>query len=330
MMKKILLVRFGGLGDLLAVAPSVQLLHRQFPAARLVLACREEYGNFLREIGLVDDVLRADGPRWLPLFSGSASSDEDAERWFRSFDLVVAWMQGGKGGELENRLIAVAGAQKGRVISYGRDEKGDAIIPFFFRETERLLESFDKSWAGRRFEEYVRLPVPDVFGKRCLSLLGLSGESEERFAVVHPGSGSASKRWPLRNFLEVVEDLGRKGLGGALVTGEAETALERLFDRTDLPSGWVRLPSPSLGALAGLLIRAAFYLGNDSGITHLASACGTQVIAIFRSEFTAVWRPFGRVHLLSADSPEMISVEEVLKKIAGLNGLGEFPRTGIG
>lgn len=329
MMKKLLLVRFGGLGDLLAVGPSVQLLHHQFPAARLILACREEYGNFFREIGLVDDILRADGPRLLPLFSGSASLDKDAERWFGGFDFVIAWMQDRKAGELENRLIAMAGAQKSRVISYGRNEKGDAVIPFFFYETERLLESLDKRRAGRRFEEYLRLPVPDVFGKRGLSLLDLSEKSEEQFAVIHPGSGSASKRWPLRNFLEVVEDLGRKGLGGALVTGEAESALDSVLDRTVLPSGWVRLRSPELGALAGLFIRAAFYLGNDSGITHLASACGTQVIAMFRSEFAAVWRPFGRVHLLSADSPEMISVDEVLKEIAGLSGIGEFPRTRI-
>ncbi len=308
---------------MLAVAPSVQLLRRQFPAARLTLACREEYGNFLQEIGLVDDVLRADGPRLLPLFSGSASLDEDAERWFNDFDFVVAWMQDGMGGAFENGLISAAGAQRCRIISYGRDGKGGAIIPFFFYETERLLESVDESQAGGRLEEYVRLPVPDACSKRGLSLLDLSEESEKKLVVVHPGSGSASKCWPLRSFLDVVEDLSRKGLGGALVTGEAESALDPLLDRTVLPSGWVRLRSPALGALAGLLIRAAFYLGNDSGITHLASACGTQVIAIFRSEFAAVWRPFGRVHLLSADSPEMISADEVLNKIAGLSGPGE-------
>jgi ADP-heptose:LPS heptosyltransferase len=320
-MKKLLLVRFGGLGDLLAVAPSIQLLRRQFPAARLTLVCREEYGNFLREIGLVDDVLRADGPLLLPLFLDSPSPDADPKRWLRDFDLVVAWLQDGKGGALESGLIASAGTQKCRVVDYGRDGKGEAIIPFFFQETQRVLEKLDKSCVRRPFEEYVRLSVPDVCRERGLSLLNLSGECRGEIVVVHPGSGSVSKCWPLRNFLEVVEDLGRKGLGGVLVTGEAESALDPVLDKTVLPSGWARLRSPSLGALAGLLVQAALYLGNDSGITHLASACGTQVIAIFRSEFADVWRPFGRVHLLRADSPEMISQHEVGKKIAGLIGL---------
>ncbi len=324
-MKKILLVRFGGLGDLLAVAPSIQLLRREFPVSRLTLACREEYGRLLREIGLVDDVLRADGPRLTPLFAGSIAPDRDLEVWLREFNLIVAWLQDGTDRALERGLIATAGPDKCRILYYRSDREGKAVIPFFFRETQRVLEKLDISYARRPFEEYVKLPIPGVCREQGLSLLKFPEESMKKLVVVHPGSGSASKCWPLRNFLEIVEDLGRKGMGGALVTGEAEAALDRLLDKTDLPSGWARLRSPPLAALAGLLVQAAVYLGNDSGITHLASACGTDVVAIFRTKFAAVWRPCGRVHLLSADSPELISRDEVMKKISELIGLGNRP-----
>ncbi len=324
-MKKILLVRFGGLGDLLAVAPSIQLLRREFSDSRLILACREEYGKFLREIGLVDDVLRADGPRFTPLFSGPLSPDRDLEVWLREFDLIVAWLQDGTNRALERGLIAAAGPNRCHILYYRRDKEGKAVIPFFFRETQRVLDKHDKSYARHSFEEYVKLSIPGVCREQGLSLLKLSEESTKKLVVVHPGSGSASKCWPLRNFLEVVEHLGRKGMGGALVTGEAEATLDRLLDKTDLPSGWARLRSPPLAPLAGLLVQTALYLGNDSGITHLASACGTEVVVIFRTEFADVWRPCGRVHLLSADSPELISRDEVMKKISELTGLENHP-----
>jgi heptosyltransferase-3 len=134
-------------------------------------------------------------------------------------------------------------------------------------------------------------------------------------AIVHPGSGSENKRWPLAHFIEIVGRLGERGVGGALVTGEAEEGMAADVGEAALPPSWAWVRKPGLGTLARLLSEAALYVGNDSGVTHLAAACGAEVVAIFRREFASIWRPLGRVHLHVAVSPGEIDPESVWKTV---------------
>jgi heptosyltransferase-3 len=153
------------------------------------------------------------------------------------------------------------------------------------------------------FEEWSKLPLKYI-----------SKDPGQRI-VVHPGSGSESKRWPLQNFMKIIEDFGGHDIPGALVTGEAEENMAATIAKTDLPLNWTWIRRPSILALAGLLSSAHLYLGNDSGPTHLAAACGADVIALFRAEYASAWRPLGRVELLSAPSINEISLEAVQKII---------------
>jgi ADP-heptose:LPS heptosyltransferase len=146
----------------------------------------------------------------------------------------------------------------------------------------------------------------------CRLLFPTDLPRREPFAVVHPGSGSPKKCWPLDRFRRVIEALGERGLGGFLVSGEAEAGREADLDALPLPSGWRRLVRPPLSDLARLLRSAAVYIGNDSGPTHLAAACGAETIAVFRDEFAAAWAPFGRGTVLSAPSVEEVAAEDVI------------------
>ena len=107
----------------------------------------------------------------------------------------------------------------------------------------------------------------------------------EPFAVIHPFSGSARKNWPLENFRALAQRL-----------------------EPDLPVRWCAGPEDpplpeavrfdDLYELACWLARASFYIGNDSGITHLAAAAGTPVLAMFGPTDPAVWAPRGpNVHI---------------------------------
>jgi ADP-heptose:LPS heptosyltransferase len=289
MMRNALLFRLGGLGDLLVAFPSVHLIRKKFPSASLTLVCREEYGALFQETGVVDRVIRGDSSRLLPLFAGSVAPGKELVEWLRGFDLIVGWTHGQRKDVFgECRLI------------YYQPEMPESISRFFFRKTSEALgegQSIDFS-----FEECAKLPLSPA-------------QKKGKFVVVHPGSGSEKKCWPMRNFLEIVGRLGQKGVKGALITGEAEIRMEALIKKTALPPGWSWLCSPSLISLSNLLQEADLYLGNDSGITHLAAACGTEVVALFRNEFITAWRPYGRVHLLSAASLEEISIDSVWEKI---------------
>jgi ADP-heptose:LPS heptosyltransferase len=102
----------------------------------------------------------------------------------------------------------------------------------------------------------------------------------EKFAVIHPFSGSARKNWPLEKFRALAAKLERR-MPVHWCAGE---------DDPPLP-GAVRIAD--LYALACWLAKARVYVGNDSGIAHLAAAVGTPVLALFSHTNATVWAPRG-------------------------------------
>lgn len=164
------------------------------------------------------------------------------------------------------------------------------------------LESFDSiySWYGANrpdFREAVRhlpftffpaLPTP----ANGIPRIPVPPAPRENFAVIHPFASSPAKRWPLENFREVAR-------------------------RLPFPVRWCAGPEEPLAEaarfddlydLACWISRARLYIGNDSGISHLAAAVGTPVIAIFLATDPHIWAPRGP-RAIALEKP---SVEEVL------------------
>ena len=73
-----------------------------------------------------------------------------------------------------------------------------------------------------------------------------------------------------------------------------------------------------LRVLAALLARAGAYVGNDSGVTHLAAASGAPTIALFGPTDPRVWAPLGprRRGRRAASTMDAIAVEEVVAAVA--------------
>jgi heptosyltransferase-3 len=101
------------------------------------------------------------------------------------------------------------------------------------------------------------------------------------FAVIHPFSGSPKKNWPMEKFRELADRLAR-AMPVQWCGGDDDPPLDEA----------VRIPD--LYDLARWLAAARLYVGNDSGITHLAAAAGTPVLALFGpASDPAVWAPRG-------------------------------------
>lgn len=116
--------------------------------------------------------------------------------------------------------------------------------------------------------------------------------------VMHPFSGSRRKNWPLANYRELAEHLRYEVSWSA---GPAEELVDaRRFD--------------DLSELARWLAGARLYIGNDSGITHLAAALGVPTLALFGPTDPARWAPRGEnVHFLRCDPIEKLPLETVLQ-----------------
>jgi hypothetical protein len=100
------------------------------------------------------------------------------------------------------------------------------------------------------------------------------------YAVIHPFSGSAKKNWPLAKFQALARRLGR-AMPVRWCSGPEDPPLP----------GAARIGD--LYELARWLAAARLYIGNDSGITHLAAAVGTPVLALFGPTDPEVWAPRG-------------------------------------
>jgi ADP-heptose:LPS heptosyltransferase len=104
--------------------------------------------------------------------------------------------------------------------------------------------------------------------------------SPEDFVVIHPFSGSPRKNWPLGGFQALAERLQRI-MPVRWCAGREDPPLPEAMQIDDLYE------------LACWLARARLFIGNDSGITHLAAAVGTPVLAIFGPTDPGIWAPRG-------------------------------------
>ncbi len=137
-----------------------------------------------------------------------------------------------------------------------------------------------------------------------------------RVLAVHAGSGARQKNW--EGAADAVAAWRRDGGQVVAVTGPAEVECPTPLEAT----AWLR--DESLDRVAAVLRRAARYLGNDSGISHLAGLVGARGVAVFGGTDPSIWRPLGSgIAVLHAPSPclrcgrgrlctHRISVDEVL------------------
>jgi ADP-heptose:LPS heptosyltransferase len=110
--------------------------------------------------------------------------------------------------------------------------------------------------------------------------------------LIHAGSGSVAKNWT--GFAALAEHWKRHGHVRWLV-GPAD----------DEPNGVPQqdiIRNQPLPRIIALLRRVSLYVGNDSGISHLAGAAGTLGLALFAASDASVWRPLG-LHVLHGGAP---------------------------
>lgn len=132
-----------------------------------------------------------------------------------------------------------------------------------------------------------------------------------RFLALHPGSGSPGKNWPRERFLGLARALA-PGRPWLLVAGPAD---EAAVNALGAETGAVVAQSLALRVLGAVLARAGLFVGNDSGVSHLAAGFGAPSLALFGPTDPAIWAPVGRrAHSLRSPDGSMagLSLDAVL------------------
>jgi ADP-heptose:LPS heptosyltransferase len=114
------------------------------------------------------------------------------------------------------------------------------------------------------------------------------------FALVHPAAAFDTKTWAVENFARVVEHLSSRGLASVAVAGSGEEKVLAEL-RTQARAAVVSFTDLSLPELTALASRASLFVGNDSGVAHVAAAVGVPQVVVFGSSNVAHWSPWTRV-----------------------------------
>ncbi len=293
MADKILIIHSGGIGDLILALPAMRLFRRAFPSSPLEVMGRPErlalvaYDLAAASIHSIDQAgmsyFYLDGED-LPKFLAD---------FFSSFHTALVF--GKTGRETLARNLERCGL--GRVIalpSFPAEESREVHV------SEYLVQSLNAMGIhGSDGSACLRIPPEGISGAE--SFLGSKGVKRgERILAVHPGSGSAAKNWDAKNFLRVMEWASDK-IRVLLISGPAEKNLEEI-SKAVLKRGGLTADQLPLIHLAGILKSCTAYLGNDSGITHLAAALGVPTFSIFGPTSPVIWGPRGPAVSIIYDS----------------------------
>ena len=289
---KILFVRTGGLGDAILTLPVVHRIKEINPGAELYILGNETMLSVARLSGAFDRFRSIDESGFAGLFSGSESSNF-LRLYFSIFDEVYFFTAAKK----ENIIHKVieSGARKCNVLDPRLPKKWNCHV------VEYLLTIIDE----KKDNSY----NPYDYGIKISS----DSKINRKGVVIHPGSGSLSKKWPIDRYFRVAE---RLIVPVTFILGPAE--VENGMGN-DIPENRFAIVCPEhISELCDLISSAALYIGNDSGVSHLAALCGVLSLVLFGPTNPVIWRPLGsNVTVISSKNGTMneISPDDVIKRI---------------
>ncbi|MBD3316158.1 MAG: hypothetical protein GF344_10245 [Chitinivibrionales bacterium] len=277
---EILIYHAGALGDFITVLPVPATLRESRPDDRLVLLGRKAHGELALEAGLLDEVWDLDRGDFAGLFADRPSDRLGAR--FKVFDLALVFA---------SPRSTIVNTLK----SAGVDEiRAQSPFP---RKRRHVVDYHLSLLKGLAPPPNNPVPSLDPRPRKHTSTVGTAGRPRKATVVLHPGSGGFRKNWALEQFIELSQHLEKQGRDILWIRGPAE------WDLVFPPHAAVA-HTPSVLDLARLLSKVSLFVGNDSGVTHLAAACKCPTIALFGPSDPAVWAPRGaRVHIIDAAPP---------------------------
>ena len=294
-----LILQPGAIGDCVLTLPLAELMKDSLGLGKLDIIGHTEYIGILPGRTCVDGILSIDSVDLHRLFAPNKTFDladrDPLINVFANYAWIVSFL-GEPNSDFEQNLIFTANcSHSAEVITLSmKPPKGysEHLADFYIQQ---FIDQSGHSLHSRRFQTndcLIKATEADInTGKELLREIGLG--SDEKLMVIQPGSGGVRKCWHLENFLAVARELDSRGVEIIFLLGPAE--LERYSDaKIKKISSVVRcLTDLSLTQVLGLLSCVDGFIGNDSGITHLAAALGVRTYSIYGPTNPEVYKSIG-------------------------------------
>jgi heptosyltransferase III len=275
-MPRILVIRGGAIGDFILTLPAIRLLRDHIPNAQIEILGYKPIIELAVAAGIADSTRSLEHASMARLFVPRADPGDALRDYLRSFNLIVSY------------LFDPDGILRGNMEAIGVKtflEAPHQVVPGAGHAAEQLARPLQRL-AMFLDDPAARIPVAPA-----------APRPEKPRLAIHPGSGSMKKNWPAGNWARLGVELSAAfpQFEMVLVTGEAEAERGITREMLDAWRGvpfvhWNELP---LTELAARLTSCAGFVGHDSGISHLAAACGLTCLLFFGPTDPATWAPRG-------------------------------------
>jgi len=286
--QSMLVIHQGALGDFILALPVLSALRRAFPEARPVMMGYPRILQLAEERFYAEEIFSIDQKGMATFFVRQGPLDRTLSQFFSAFELIVVFGKDGEGTLIGN-LKKVC---QGRVLHINplpNWDEGVHLSDHLLKQLTRYGISLSETYPRLHLKELDRKWGEDFWMGR-----GVSPEERSKVIVLHPGSGSRKKTWSLRKFLDLFRHL-QTQLGGKflIVLGPAEgPEVQQAFEELT-SSHLVLAKGLSLVQLASVMEGCRLFIGNDSGISHMAVALRLPTLAIFGPTDHRVWSPRG-------------------------------------
>jgi heptosyltransferase-3 len=301
--RRVLVVRLRSVGDTVLATPSLVALRRFLPHAQIDLLLESWVAPLVAGLGEVDRVVEVE--------RASKRSRLSVARQLRAARYDVAYnLHGGSTAALltwatgARERVGYAAYRYARLHNHTAPPSSELWRRDQTHSAEQQLALF--GWTGVPVTDRprARLAINTEAVARVAERLRAAGlTGAQPFALFHPAAAFDSKTWDAARFACVAEHLAARGINSVAVVANNETEIARAFQsHTRAPV--VAFDSLSLPEVTALTARARLFVGNDSGIAHIAAAVSTPSVVVFGSSNVAHWRPW-------ANAPSEVVREEM-------------------
>jgi lipopolysaccharide heptosyltransferase II len=289
--RRVLVVRLRSIGDTVLATPSLYALRRFLPDAQIDILLESWVAPVLEGFDAVDNVITVE--------RGSTRERARVARKLRSARYDVAYnLHGGTTATLLTRAsgakhrVGYSDYQYSRLLNHAAPPATELWGALKTHSVEQQLALL--GWTGVPVSDRprTRLAVTEKAAESVAERLRATHVDEAKpLALIHPAAAFDTKQWATRNFARVAEELSARGFNCIAIAAPSEShviaeLIEESFAHIET---FTNLSLPEVTALAA---RSRLFVGNDSGIAHIAAAVRVPSVVIFGSSNVAHWRPW--------------------------------------
>lgn len=289
--RKVLVIRLRSIGDTVLTTPSLFALRRFLPQATIHILIEDWIAPLLNGSPLVDEVIS------IPRHGNSARARVARALHRTGYDVVYNL----HGGTTATFLTRASGAthrvgfnhyQYARLHNHVAPAPQDIWSRPALHSVEQQLALI--GWTGVPVTDRpaAQLAVTESAAQAISRRLSAEQiDDDSSLALIHPAAALETKRWPTENFARITEAVAARGMTPVVIAAPNEKpVLETLRSQTS--TRVVACDDLSLPEVTALAARARLFIGNDSGIAHIAAAVNTPSVIIFGSSNLIHWRPW--------------------------------------